>query len=326
MSGRAVHAIALALACAAAAPAVAAEGASFPSRPVTLVVPFTPSSGSDTIARIVGPKLAARWGQPVVVDNRPGASGNLGTAFVAKAPADGHTLLMAINTHTMTPALYKSLPFDALRDFAPVTKLAEANFTLAVNPNLPAQDLASLVAYSKANPGKLNYATPGNGTPHHLAMELFKSTAGVSFTHVPYKGISGALTDLMGGHVDLMFASVPSVRTHAQAGKVRLLAVTGEKRTAQLPEVRTFREQGYAGMDVIDAWYAVLAPARTPPELVARLNADFVQVMNSDEVKAELAQLGLKVSTGTPGELGNLMRSDVARWKKLVDSAGITAD
>ncbi|SEB05508.1 tripartite tricarboxylate transporter substrate binding protein [Variovorax sp. YR216] len=317
----------LALACAMGASAPAfAEGSTFPSRPVTLVVPFTPSSGSDIIARIIGPRLAARWGQPVVVDNRPGASGNLGTAFVAKAPGDGYTLLMAINTHTITPAIYRSLPYDALRDFAPIAKLADADLTLAVNPNLPVKDMKSLIAYGKANPGRLNYATPGNGTPHHLAMELLKTSYGVSFTHVPYKGISGALTDLMGSHVDLMFASVPSVRTHAQAGKVRLLAVTGERRSSQVPDVPTFREQGFADMDAVNAWYAVLAPARTPPELVARLNADFVAVMNTAEVKAELAQQGLQVSTGTPAQLGSLIQSDMARWKKVVSAAGITAD
>jgi tripartite-type tricarboxylate transporter receptor subunit TctC len=179
---------------------------------------------------------------------------------------------MAINTHTITPAIYRKLPYDAVRDFAPVTKLAEASFTLAVNPSLPVQDMPSLIAYAKAHPGKLNYASPGNGTPHHMAMELLKSTYGVFMVHVPYKGISGALTDLMGGQVQLMFASVPSVRTHAQAGKVRLVAVTGEKRSGQIPDVRTFREQGFQAMDAVDAWYAVLAPAQTAPDLVARLN------------------------------------------------------
>jgi len=326
MTGYALPSLALAAALALPSAPALAHGAPFPARPVTLVVPFTPSSGSDTIARIIGPRLAAKWGQPVVVDNRPGASGNLGTAYVAKAAGDGYTLLMAINTHTITPAIYKSLPYDPLRDFSPVAKLAEADMALAVNPALAIKDMKSLVAYGKAQPGKLNYATPGNGTPHHLAMELLKSSYGVQFTHVPYKGISGALTDLMGGHVDLMFASVPSVRTHAQAGKVRLLAVTGDKRSSQLPDVPTFREQGFADMDVVNAWYAVLAPARTPRELVARLNADFVAVMNTDEVKAELAQQGLQVSTGTPAQLDNLVRSDMARWKKVVDSAGITAD
>ena len=304
---------------------VAAQPA-FPSRAVTLVVPFTPGSGSDTIARIIGPRLSAKWGQPVVVDNKPGASGNLGAQFVAKAAPDGHTILMAINTHTITPAIYKNMPFDAVRDFAPVSKLAEANFTLAVNPSVPVQDMKSLIAYAKANPGKLNYATPGNGTPHHMAMELLKSTYGVFIVHVPYRGISGALSDVMAGHAHLMFASVPSVRTHAQAGKMKLLAVTGEKRSPQIPETQTFREQGYAPMDAIDAWYAALAPARTAPELVERLNRDLSEVMNTEEVKTELARQGLQVSTGTPEQIANLIRSDIARWQKVVSTAGITAD
>ena len=303
-----------------------AQTATFPARPVTLVVPFTSGSGSDTIARIVGPRLSARWGQPVVVDNKPGASGNLGTQAAAQAAPDGHTLLMAINTHTITPAIYKNMPFDAVRDFAPVSKLAEASFTLAVHPGVPAQDMRSLIAYAKANPGKLNYATPGNGTPHHMAMELLKSTYGVFMVHVPYKGIAGALTDVMGGHAHLMFGTVPSVRTHAQAGKLRLLAVTGAQRSSQIPDVSTFREQGFQAMDVVDAWYAVLAPARTPPELVARLNKDFAEVMNTDDVKAELARQGLTVRTSTPEQLGELVRSDIARWQKVVSTAGIKAD
>ncbi len=318
--------LSLATAALLAAGVASAQTPTFPSRPVTLVVPFTPGSGSDTIARIVGPKLAAKWGQPVVVDNKAGASGNLGTQAVATAAPDGHTLLMAINTHTITPAIYKSMPFDAVRDFAPVTKLAEASFTLAVNPALPVQDMRSLIAYAKANPGKLSYATPGNGTPHHMAMELLKSTYGVFMVHVPYKGIAGALTDVMGGHAQLMFATVPSVRTHAQAGKLRLLAVTGAQRSSQIPEVPTFREQGFEAMDAVDAWYAVLAPARTSPELVTRLNRDFAEVMNMDDVKAELARQGLLVRTSTPEQLGALIRSDIARWQKVVSTAGITAD
>ncbi len=242
-----------------AASASAQPAKPFPSRAVTLVVPFTPGSGSDTIARIVGPKLAAKWGQPVVVDNKPGASGNLGTQFVAKAAPDGHTLLMAINTHTMTPSIYKQQPFDAVNDFTPVSKLAEANFALAVHPGVPAQDIKSFVAYAKSNPGRLNYATPGSGTPHHLAMELLKANQGLFIVHVPYKGIAGAVTDLIGGQVQMMFASVPSIRTQAQAGRLKILAVTGEARSPSMPEARTFREQGLSAMDAVDAWYGVLA-------------------------------------------------------------------
>ena len=309
-----------------ALPINAQTAAPFPSRPVTLVVPFTPGSGSDTIARIIGPKLSARWGQPVVVDNKPGASGNIGNQAVARAAPDGHTLLMAINTITVTPAIYRNLPYDPMRDFSPVAKLAEANFTLAVTPSLPVQDVQSLIAYGKSHPGQLNYATPGNGTPHHMAMELFKANYGIFMVHVPYKGISGALTDLMGGQVQLMFASVPSVNTQAQAGKMRLVAVTGERRSGQVPEVRTFREQGFPAMEAIDAWYAVLAPARMPAELVQRLNRDFTEVINTPEVKAELERQGLQVRTGTSAQLADLMRTDLARWQKLVDRAGIKAD
>ncbi len=312
----------------AAAGAAGAQTASstFPSKSVTLVVPFTPSSGSDIIARILAPKLAARWGQPVVVDNKPGASGNLGAKQVASAAPDGHTLLMAINSFTMTPAIYKSMPFDALADFTPVAKLAEAGYTFAVNANVPVKDMASLIAYAKKNEGKLNYATPGSGTPQHLAMELFKTGAGVNVVHVPYKGIQGALTDLMGGQVQMMFATVHSMRPPVESGKVRMLAVTGQARNPLAPNVPTFREQGISYMDSVDAWYAVLAPAHTPPELVARLNKDFIEVMNLDDVKSALAKQGLSVRTNTPAQMAALVKSDMARWAKVVRDAHIEAD
>jgi len=310
-----------------ASPTVQAQPAvTFPGKPVTLVVPFTSSSGSDIIARIIAPKLAARWGQPVVVDNKPGASGNLGAQQVAMAAPDGHTLLMAINTFTMTPSIYKKMPFDAVSDFAPVALLAEASFVFAVNPGVPATDMKSLVAYAMQNPGKLNYATPGNGTPQHLAMELLKSKTGIDVLHVPYKGIAGAITDLMGGQVQMMIASVHSMRPHAQAGKVRLLAVTGQARSAFAPDVPTFKEQGIDVMDGVDAWFAVMAPGRTPPDLVARLNRDFVAVLNSDDVKESLAKQGLVVRTSSPAELGALVKRDLARWGQVVRDARITLD
>ncbi|MDB5899848.1 MAG: Tripartite-type tricarboxylate transporter, receptor component TctC [Ramlibacter sp.] len=309
-----------------AVPAAAQPTRPFPTKPVTLVVPFTPGSGSDTIARVIAPKLAAKWGQGVVVDNKPGASGNLGALAVAKAVPDGHTLLMAINTYTMTPAVYKNMPFDAMHDFAPITKLADADFALAVHPSLPVTDMRSLVAYAKGNPGRFNYASPGNGTPHHLAMELFKGTYGVFLVHVPYKGLSGALTDLMGGQVQMMFATVPSLRQHAQAGRVKLLGVTGAERSSLIPDVRTFLEQGLPALAGINSWYAVLAPARTPADLVARLNRDFTEVMHSDEVKTELAKQGITVTTGTPAQLEALVATDIARWQKVVSAAGIKPD
>ncbi|MBI2726520.1 MAG: tripartite tricarboxylate transporter substrate binding protein [Polaromonas sp.] len=304
----------------------AQSAGTFPVKAVTLVVPYTPSSGSDIIARIIAPKLSLRWGQAVVVDNKPGASGNIGAQQVASAPADGHTLLMAISTFTMAPAIYKRMPFDTVKDFAPITKLAESGFVFAINPSVPAKDMASLIAYAKQRNGALNYGTPGNGTPQHLAMELFKSSAGVNVVHVPYKGIQGALTDLMGGQVQMMFASVHSMRPHAEAGKVRVLAVTGSTRSALSPEVPTFREQGVNYMDSIDSWYAVLAPGRTPPDLIARLNKDFIEVINSDDVKAALMKQGLSIHTSTPLQLSQLIQNDLARWKKVVTDARIEAD
>ena len=313
------------LAC--TAPWVHAEPkAGFPTRTVTLVVPYTANSGSDIIARLIAPKLSARWGRAVIVDNRPGASGNLGASFVAKAPPDGHTLLMAINTYTMTPSLYKTMPFDPVADFSPVTRLAQAGFVLAVNPAVPATDLASLFAYIRKSPGKLNYATPGKGTPQHLAMELLKTRYGLDIVHVPYKGISGALTDLMGGEVQMMFGTVHSMRPYEQSGKLRFLAVSGAARQPLAPGVSTFREQGIAAADRVDAWYGVLVPARTAPALVARLNADFTAVMNSAETRAELAQLGLTVGTDTPEQFGALIKDDLARWRQVVGDAGIVAE
>ena len=306
--------------------ALAQAATPFPNRPVTLVVPFTPSSGSDIIARILVPKLAARWGQAVVVDNKPGASGNLGAQAVAMAAPDGHTLLMAINSLTMTPAIYKNMPFDVVVDFAPVAKLAEAGYAFAVHPGVPAKDMASLMALIKTSGGKINYASPGNGTPQHLAMELFKSHYSLDILHVPYKGIQGALTDLMGGQVQMMFATVHSMRPLEQAGKVRFLAVSGQARNPIAPEIATFKEQGIDVMEGIDAWYAVLAPGRTPPEIVARLNRDFLEVVNAEDVKSALAKQGLSIRTSTPAQLGALVKSDLARWKKVVADARIEAN
>ncbi len=298
----------------------------FPARTVTLVVPFTAGSGSDLIARVIAPRLSARWGQPVIVDNKPGASGNLGHNVVAKAAPDGHILMLTADSFTMAPAIYKSMPYDPANDFAPVVTLADATYSLAVNPSVPAKDLKSLIAYLKANPGKVNYGTPGNGTPHHLSMELFKSKAGVDVLHVPYKGIAGALTDLMGGQVQLLYGSTNSLVPHASSGRVRLLAITGATRSTLVPDVATFHEQGMDALDGGNAYYFVAAPARTPPELVARLNGDIAAVMNASDVKAELLKQGLVVRTGTPALLGAALKADLVRWRKVVADAGITAD
>jgi tripartite-type tricarboxylate transporter receptor subunit TctC len=318
----------LALAFAACAPAFSQQSvASFPARPVTLVVPFTAGSGSDIISRIISQRLSERWKQAVVVENRPGASGNLGVDRVAKAAPDGLTLLMVINSFTMTPPLYKSLPYDPRADFAPIARLAVSSYALVVHNDVPARDVKSLIAFAKNQPpGQLNYGTPGNGTPHHLGMELLKSSVGINVMHVPYKGLSGALTDLMGGQVQMMFATVHSVLPHARAGRLRMLAVTGEQRSALAPEVPTFREQGIAALDDMDAWYGVLAPAKTPPELVARLNQDFLEVVQSEDTRKQLAAQGLIVQTSTPAQLREQIHSDLRRWSKVVADAHIQAE
>jgi tripartite-type tricarboxylate transporter receptor subunit TctC len=233
---------------------------------------------------------------------------------------------MAINSFTMTPSIYKNVPFDAVADFAPVAKLAEAGYAFVVNPTVPAKDMKQLMELVKKSGGKINYGTPGNGTPQHLAMELFKSAHGLDIMHVPYKGIQGALTDLMGGQVQMMFSTVHSTRPLEQAGKMRFIAVTGDTRNPIAPEIPTFKEQGIDVMDGIDAWYGVFAPGRTPADTVARLNRDFVEVMNAPDIRAELSQKGLSVKTSTPAQFAQVVKSDLARWKKVVVDARITAD
>src|SRR5262245_19276161 len=238
------------------APAAAAQ--SFPTRPVTLVVPFSPGTGIDILARAIQPKLSERWKQPVVVENKPGASGNIGTDFVAKAPPDGHTLMVTVNTYTITPALFKNMPYDAATDLAPVSKISIATYCFAVNPNVfPVNSMSEAIAAIRANPGKYNFASPGNGTPHHVGMELIKLRLNLNATHVPYKGFAGAMTDLVGGQVQMMFTLVHSAIPHARAGRIRILAVTGAQRSPQFPEAPTFREQGIDFMDDVDAWYEI---------------------------------------------------------------------
>ena len=317
--------VALGLLC--AAPALGQSTATYPSHPITLVVPFTPGTGIDILARAIGPRLVQRWGQPVIVDNKPGASGNIGAEFVGKAAPNGYTLMVTVNTFTITPALYRNLPYDPIKDFTPIAKIALASYAFAVNPVvLPAKDLSEVLADAKARPGQLNYGSPGSGTPHHLAMELLKLHLGLDIVHVPYKGLSGAMTDLLGGQVQMMFAPVHTLLPQGRAGKLRLVAVTGPARSPLAPEVPTFREQGIDFMDDVDAWYAVMGPAKIPPEIVAALNREIGAIMNAPEVRENLLKQGLVPVTSTPGELAALIKSDLARWAKMVAEAKITAD
>ncbi len=304
-----------------------AQGQAFPSRAVTLVVPFSPGTGIDILARVIGPKLSEKWGQPVVVENKPGASGNIGSDFVAKSAPNGYTLMVTVNAFTVSPALYKNLPFDPANDFAPISKIALATYCFVVNPAVfPARDMAEAVAAIRANPGKYYFASPGNGTPHHVGMELLKLGLGLDVTHVPYKGFAGAMTDLVGGQVHMMFTLVHSSLPHVRSGRIRMLGVTGAGRSPQYPEAPTFREQGIDFMDNVDAWYGVLAPGRTPRDLVARLNADVNAVMAMPEVRENLIRQGMIPVTSTPEELSALIRSDLVRWAKVVADAKIIAD
>jgi tripartite-type tricarboxylate transporter receptor subunit TctC len=300
--------------------------ANYPNKVVTLVVPFTSGSGSDTISRIISPKLSERWKQPVIVDNRAGASGNIGTDHAAKSTPDGYTILMAIDTMTMTPAVYKTLPFDPIKDLDPIARLATSSYALAVTNTLPVKDVNSLLALIKSKPGQLNYGSPGNGTPHHLSMELLKSLKGVDIVHVPYKGIAGATTDLIGGQVQVMFATFNSLIPFAKAGKLKMIAVTGAKRSELMPDVPTFTEQGIPELENLYPWYGVLVPTGTPKEIQNKIYNDYTAVMKLPEVEKQLNDLGIQVRLSTGDQLKDIIQSDIARWKKVVKDANIQAN
>jgi len=314
------------LVCGAAAQSPPKSGmASYPSRPVQIIVPFTPGTGMDILARTVGQKLSERWGQPVIVDNRPGASGNIGTDMVVKAAPDGYTLLITANTLVMTVSLYRNVPYDPIRDLAPIEKMAVGTMALTLNPAVPAHTLKEFVAYAKANPGKLAYGSPGVGTPQHLATELLKLTAGIDMLHVPYKGSAGAITGLLSGDVAMMSNALHAVLPQVKAGKINAIAVGGPKRSRAAPEIPTFAESGYPDFDV-DFWYGLLAPAATPREIIAKLNQDVAEILNTPEMREVLSNQGLEPVTGTPEEFGALIRTDLARWANVIKTAGIAGE
>ena len=298
--------------------------AQYPNRPIKLVVPFTPGTGIDILARTWGQKLQDRLKTPVVVENRPGASGNIGTEAVAKAPADGYTLLFTATTLVQSAVLFKSVPYDP-KAMTPIGLAAIGNLSLVAHPSVPARSVAELVALAKAQPGKLNYASPGNATPHHLAMELLKLHFGLQMVHVPYKGTAGAVTDLLGGQIQLMFLPVHVALPQVQAGKLHMLASGGAQRSPVTPEVSSLAEAGIKDIDV-DIWYALLGPAGLPRDIVQMLNGELAAILRDPETRAGLLKQGLSPTTGTPAELAKLIETDLERWGRVVREARISAD
>ncbi|MBV8165842.1 MAG: tripartite tricarboxylate transporter substrate binding protein [Alphaproteobacteria bacterium] len=298
----------------------------YPTRPITLVVPYSPSTGIDIVARLIGPKISERWGHPVVIDNRPGNSGNIGAYVVSSAKPDGYTLMVTVITFAMTPALTKQLPYDPIADFTPIAEVATGAMALAVNPDkLPVKSVAELIAYAKQHPGQLNYASPGNGTPQHLGVELLKQRLGVDIVHVPYKGTAGAMTDLIGGQVEIAYLPVHVALPHAQSGKLRILAVAGSQRSVLAPDAPSFKELGYDNMD-IELWYGIFGPAKLPPEIADKWQRELPAIMALPDVKDQLMRQGMVPMYAPAPELGALMKTDVARWRTVVEKAGIQPD
>ena len=305
----------------------AAVGAqTYPSKSVRLVVPYPPGGGADTLGRAVAQKLAEAMAQPVVVDNRPGAGGNIGTAIAAKAPSDGHVLLLAtLGPMAINPALYDKLPYDTLRDFAHVTQLANVPGIVVAHPSLPVKTVRDLIAFAKANPDKLRHASAGMGGPSHLGAELFKSAANVKMIHVPYKGASPALIDVVAGNVEVYFGNVVSVLPQVKSGRVRPLGITSMRRASVMPELATLDEQGLKGFET-GSWFGVSAPAGTPREVVNRLHSEIVRIIALPEVRDRLSGEGAQFVGSTPDEFTRFVGAELAKWSKVVKSSGAKAE
>ena len=297
----------------------------YPSKPIRFILPFPPGGGTDTLARIVGQKLGQDFGQTIVTDNRPGAGANIGADIAAHAPADGYTLLMGNVAHAVNVTLYRKLGYDLVKDFAPITLLASTPNILVVHPSVAAKSVQELIALAKSKPGQLNYASSGSGSSSHLAGELFKTMTGVNLVHVPYKGGGPAVTSLIAGETVVGFATAPSVLPHVKSGKLRALAVTSAKRSAAAAELPTIAESGVPGYEA-NTWYGVLAPRGTPAAIIARLNSEFIAIMQSSEIRERIAPLGYEPDTGTPQRFAAYIKSEIAKWGKVVKAAGIHAD
>jgi tripartite-type tricarboxylate transporter receptor subunit TctC len=298
----------------------------YPTKPIRIVVPQAPGSQSELFARMLGQEMTKGLGQPVVNDPRPGAGGALGAEIGAKAPPDGYTLLMATNsTHGSNPALYSKLPYDPVRDFAPIALTVGQPYVLAVHPSLPVANLKQLIALAKSKPGQLNYGSPGNGSTHQMCAELLKTTAHINLVHVPYKGSPPATAATMSGEVSMMFNAVASVSPFVQSGKLKALAVTTSKRSSRLPDVPTMTEGGVPGFDIM-SWYGLLAPAGTPRPIIDRLNAETLKAMNASEIKTYVANNGLEFVAGTPEQFAAHIKAEIARFTAIAKTAGIKLD
>ncbi|MGO4329884.1 Bug family tripartite tricarboxylate transporter substrate binding protein [Cupriavidus sp. 2TAF22] len=317
------------LAACAAFTALAASSAradTYPSKPIRIVVGFPSGGAPDILARIFSEKISPAWGQPVVVDNKPGAGGNIGGEAVAHAAPDGYTLAMGtVGTHSINGALYARMPYDMVKDFVPVILVASTPNVLVVNPAVPARNVQELIALAKAKPGGLTFGTPGVGTSLHVAGELFNSMAGVKITHVPYKGRAMAIPDLLGGHITMMFDNLPSALPVVKEGKLRALGVTSAKRSPSAPDIPTLAEQGLPGFEA-DSWFAIFAPANTPKDVVAKLNAELNRIYTLPDVQAKLKTLGLDPILGTPETLASYQRAEIAKWARVVKESGAKAE
>lgn len=299
-----------------------ASAQQYPVRPVRFVVPFAPGGSTDTLARTIGVKLAGALGQQVVVDNRPGANGDIGMMIVARAPADGHTIVLGyIANLAIAPSLYAKMPYDPVKDFTPVTQLASSPNVLVAHPSVPAGNLKELIALAKAKPGQVNFASAGVGSIGHLTGELLNNLAGVKMVHIPYKGSGQAITDLLGGNVQLMFSGFSSTLSHIRSGRLRALAVTGAQRSPAAPDVPTIAESGFPGFEAT-AWYGVLAPAGTPKAVVLRLHDDVVKALRDPDVDKRLAGLGFEIAGTAPEQFAAYIRSEIKKWAKAVAASG----
>jgi tripartite-type tricarboxylate transporter receptor subunit TctC len=325
MSTRFLRLIVLLLVPAALFPALSRADA-YPSKQVRIVVPFAAGGATDIIGRFVADRLSREWSQGVIVENRAGANGAIGAEAVAKSPADGYTLLtVTAGTHAINKSLYRSLPYDPVRDFTHVALVASAPNVVVVHPGVPAKNIPELIDYMKKNPGKVNYGSAGSGSTLHLAGEMFKTMAGVDIVHVPYKGGSAATVDLLGGRLQLMFDSISPAVPNIQAGKIRALAVTGDKRTSILPDLPTVAESGVPGYSAT-AWFGIVGPANMPAEVTRKLNAAINRILTSEEGREQMRKLGAEAVVATPEAFRSHVEAEVAKWAKVVEASGAKAD